>query len=74
VKREKVKRLILCKGQIFGEDECLNMIFNAGQTMPEKLNYTVTCDSTDAEILYADIGEIYKQLKGDRHITKFLNN
>ena len=42
--------------------------------MPEKLNYTVTCDSTDAEILYADIGEIYKQLKGDRHITKFLNN
>ena len=27
---EKVKKLILCKGQIFGEDECLNLVYNHG--------------------------------------------
>lgn len=42
--------------------------------MPEKLNYTVTCNSVDAEILHADIQDIYKLLKGDRHVTKFLND
>ena len=70
---EKVKRLILGKGQIFGEDECLNMIYNSGHEKPEKSNYTVTCESCDGEVLFADIEDIYKLLKNEKRVMKFLN-
>lgn len=70
---EKVKRLILGKGQIFGEDECLNEIYNHGNQKPEKANYTVTCESYDGEVLFADIEDIYKLLKNEKRVLKFLN-
>ena len=71
---EKVKRLILGKGQIFGEDECLNEIYNHGNPKPEKANYTVTCESYDGEVLFADIEDIYKLLKNEKRVLKFLND
>ena len=48
--------------------------------MPEKLHYTVTCDSADAEILYADINEIpfrwrYRLVEGlDHNIEEMTKN
>ena len=71
---EKVKRLILGKGQIFGEDECLNMIYNLGNPKPEPANYTVTCESFDGEVLFANIDDIYKMLKNEKRILKFMND
>jgi hypothetical protein len=71
--QEKVKKLILGKGQIFGEDECLNIIYNHGNPKPEPANYTVTCESCDGEILFADIDDIYKLLKNEKRVLRFMN-
>jgi len=56
--QQRVKKLILCKGQVFGEDECLKAIFYADNYPKGLLDdsiYAVTCDSTDAEVLVANV-------------------
>ena len=50
------------------------MIFNAGAEMTNRMNYTVTCNTNDAEILYANIDDIWKQLKSEKKILRALNN
>jgi hypothetical protein len=52
-----MKKLILCKGQIFGEEECLSEIFNISSNLLS-YKYSITCESNDAEILYAKIEDI----------------
>ena len=42
--------------------------------MTNRMNYTVTCNTNDAEILYANIDDIWKQLKSEKKILRALNN
>ena len=58
---------------MFGEDELLNEIYNHGKPKPQISNYTVVCDSFDAEVLFANIDDIYKMLKNERGILNFIN-
>lgn len=60
---------------MFGEDECLRMIINNGNYLgPEPVNqfYTVTCESTDAEVIYANVDDIYKLFKNELRLLRFL--
>jgi len=50
------------------------MIFNGGLEMPNRMNYTVTCNTNDAEILYASVEDIWKPLKSEKKILRALNN
>lgn len=70
---ERVKKLILCKGQIFGEDECLNLVYNYGQEKPKVSNYSVQCESLEGEILFADVKDIYRMVKANPGVVKFMN-
>ena len=73
--QEKMKKLILCEGQMFGEDECLRMIINNGNFYgPEPVQqfYTVTCLSNDAEVIYANVDDVYKLFKNERRLLRFL--
>lgn len=71
-----MKRLILERGQLFGEDECLFMVLNNGDIngalKPTDVFYSVTCQSNDGEILMADLNDIWKLLKNERRITNFM--
>ena len=63
---------------MFGEDDCLNAVLNAGNPKPLNSNgqptiYSVTCDSVDALILHANIDDIHKLLKNERQIISFMN-
>ena len=70
---ELIKKLILCKGQMFGEDELLNEIYNHGKPKPQISNYTIVCDSFDAEVLFANIEDIHKIIKNEKGILNFIN-
>lgn len=73
----RVKQMIMGKGEFFGEEECLKLIVNNGDeygTKPSESYYTVTCESTDAEIMWANIEDVYKLLKNERKVVKFMNN
>jgi len=62
---------------MFGEDECLRMIINNGNYLgPEPMSsfYTVTCESNDAEILTANVDDVYKLFKNEKRIMKFLKD
>jgi hypothetical protein len=58
---------------MFGEDDLLNAIYNHGKPKPQISNYSVVCDSFDAEVIFADIDDIYKMLKSERGILNFIN-
>lgn len=49
------------------------MIYNLGNPKPEPANYTVTCESNDGEVLFADIEDVYKLFKNEKRILKFMN-
>lgn len=70
-----MKRMVLGKGSVFGEDECLMMILNngelEGELKPSKIFYNVTCDSIDGMILQADLEDIWKILKNERPTINF---
>ena len=60
---------------MFGEDECLRMIINNGNYLgPEPVTqfYTVTCESNDAEIIYANVDDVYKLFKHEKGLYRFL--
>ena len=62
---------------MFGEDECLRMILNNGNYLgpkPVTQFYTVTCESNDAEILYANVDDVYKLFKNEKKLLKFLKD
>ena len=40
--------------------------------MPKSSIYNVTCDTVDAEILYAKVDDIFKLLKNEKRVIKFL--
>lgn len=72
---DRVRRLLLCKGQIFGEDECLKHIIDftsADLSVPIDMHYTVTCESNSAELLVANIEDIYKVIKTESKVVKFM--
>jgi len=72
---DRVRRLILCKGQMFGEDECLKLIVDfsaANADMPLDMNYAVTCESNDAELLEANVDDVYKLFKNESKVVKFM--
>lgn len=72
---DRVRRLLLCKGQIFGEDECLRHIIdfsNAQIEAPIDMHYTVTCESNDAELLVANVDDVYKLIKVETKVVKFM--
>ena len=69
----KVKKLILCQGHMFGEDDCLNAILNPGNPKPlnnqgQPSTYSITCDSVEGVILSAKVEDIQKILKNEKHI------
>lgn len=70
--------MLLGKGQFFGEEECLKAILSNGnpQEYPKPIEsfYTVTCDSNDAEVMWAYVDDIYKMLKNERKVVKFMNS
>ena len=74
--REKMKRLILERGQLFGEDECLLMVLNngkiEGKLKPADTYWTVTCSSSHGELLMADLPDIWKMIKGERTAINFM--
>ena len=74
---DKVKKLRLEEGQMFGEDEILRMIINNGNHLgPEPITqfYTVTCESNEAEIIYANVDDIFKMVKGEKRLLRFLKD
>jgi hypothetical protein len=40
--------------------------------MPKSSIYNVTCDTVEAEILYAKVDDIFKLLKNEKRVIKFL--
>ena len=50
------------------------MIFNQGKVLQTQQEYTVTCESVDAEFLHADIDDIFKLLKNEKRVLRFLND
>jgi len=64
--RDKVKKLILGKGQMFGEDACLAQIFFKSDSIPKAPHYSVTCDSVSAEVLIARVEDVHKLFKNEK--------
>ena len=62
---------------MFGEDEVLRMIINNGNYLgPEPISqyYTVTCESNDGEFIYANVDDIYKLVKNEKRLLRFLKD
>ena len=59
--------------QIFGEDECLNIIYNYGEKKPKVSDYSVHCESLEGEILFANVQEIYRLVKMNSGVLQFMN-
>lgn len=74
----KEKRLILSKGQVFGEEECIRAVLSNGHPenypKPMASYYTVTAASNDCEVLWAYVDDIYKMLKNERKVVAYFNN
>lgn len=72
---DRIRRLLLCKGQIFGEDEFLGHLMNlspADLEVPMDMHYTVTCESNNAELLVANVDDVLKLLKTESKVVKFM--
>lgn len=74
--KEKMKRVLLESGQLFGEDECLLMILNNGKIdgdlKPAHTYWTITCQSTDGQVLMADLSDVWKLFKNERAVIRYL--
>ena len=72
----KDKKLVLGKGNFFGEEECLKMIINNGDDdgpKPIDSFYTITSNSNDCEVMWAYIDDVYKLIKNERKLIRFMN-
>ena len=68
-----MKRLILGKGQVFGEEACLANIYSKGEdVLPTNSIYNVSCSSFEGEILYARADDVYKLFKLEADVVRFL--
>jgi hypothetical protein len=57
---------------MFGEDDCLLMVVNQGEIegprKPTDLFYSVTCDSVDSEVYFAEVEDVWKIFANEKKI------
>jgi hypothetical protein len=46
---------------------------NHGEEKPKISDYTVICESQEAEIIYADVESIFKHIKRESSVIDFMN-
>lgn len=61
-----MKRLVLCEGHIFGEDNLLKLMNPDCKIHNQGYKYTVRCESGEGELLYANADDIIKFLKNEK--------